>query len=137
MVSFSQDLCSIGITTLGPRKKILHALSELRSEQARNVEPKTNPPRIEPAEKKTGTNKLITEYFSGPISIRKKVDSNTNGQSSVPRSKANTSRTRMEKKDHLRNGKQKDVPSWCTIPGTPFRVVNFAFIIIISQLSYH
>lgn len=127
MISFLQDLCNIGITTLGPRKKILHALDKLRSEQASNVETNTNPPRSVPAETKPGTNKLITEYFSGPVHVRKRVEINTSGQSSVPRSKANASNRRVEKKDHLRNGKQKDVPSWCSIPGTPFRVVKFAF----------
>ncbi|KAL0393962.1 UNVERIFIED_CONTAM: DNA cross-link repair 1A protein [Sesamum latifolium] len=37
-----EDLCSIGITALGPRKKILHALRELRNNSTRAVEPKAD-----------------------------------------------------------------------------------------------
>ncbi|XP_042031827.1 DNA cross-link repair 1A protein-like [Salvia splendens] len=122
-----EDLCHIGITTLGPRKKILHALSKLRSDLTRTVEPKTNPSGSVPDETKLGMNKLITDFFSGPRPV-KRAETGTNGQSSVPRSKANTSNTRTEKKDHLRNGKQKDVPSWCGIPGTQFHVDGFKYL---------
>lgn len=128
---FWQDLCSIGITTLGPRKKILHALSELRSEMTRTVESKTNLSRSVSDETKLGTNKLITDFFSGPRLIKRNVDRGSNEQSSVQRRKENTNRRRMEKKDHFRNRKQKDVPLWCNIPGTPFRVVSFSFFITI------
>ncbi|XP_057799391.1 uncharacterized protein LOC131015148 [Salvia miltiorrhiza] len=123
-----EDLCKIGITTLGPRKKILYALSELRSDLNRTVEPKANPSRSVPDETKLGTNKLITDFFSGPLPVRKRGESGTNGQSSVPRSKANTSHRRTEKKDHMRNRKQKDVPPWCSIPGTQFRVDGFKYL---------
>ncbi|KAL1532424.1 DNA cross-link repair protein SNM1-like [Salvia divinorum] len=122
-----EDLCNIGITTLGPRKKILHALSELRSELTRAVEPKTNPSRSVPDETKLGMNKLITDFFSGPRPV-KRAETGTNGQSSVPRIKPNPSHRRTEKKDHVRNGKQKDVPSWCSIPGTQFRVDGFKYL---------
>ncbi|KAK6131967.1 hypothetical protein DH2020_034292 [Rehmannia glutinosa] len=59
-----EDLCDIGITTLGPRKKILCALKELRNDLSRNVEPKTDVSRGVTDETKLGTNKLITDYFS-------------------------------------------------------------------------
>ncbi|KAH6760693.1 sterile alpha motif domain-containing protein [Perilla frutescens var. frutescens] len=121
-----EDLCSIGITTLGPRKKILHALSELRNELTRTVEPETNVSRSVPDETKLGTNKLITDYFAGPQ--RKRGNSGTNVRTSVQRSKADTSHRSMEKKDHFRNGKQKDVPLWCSIPGTSFRVDGFKYL---------
>lgn len=101
----------------------------------RTVEPKSNPSRSVPDETKLGMNKLITDFFSGPRPV-KRAETGTNGQSSVPRSKANTSNRRTEKKDHIRNGKQKDVPSWCSIPGTQFRVVSFAFDIVILQFFY-
>lgn len=139
MIVFWQDLCSIGITTLGPRKKILHALSEFRSELTRTVESKTNLSSSVSDETKLGTNKLITDFFSGPRPIKKSVDRGTNEQSSIQRRKENTHHRSMEKKDHFRNRKQKDVPLWCSIPGTPFRVVSFSFIItiIISFSIYH
>lgn len=122
-----QDLCSIGITTLGPRKKILHALKELRSESIKVVETETDASKSAADEAKSGTNKLITDYFLGPPSERKPVNIATNGQSGARRSHANTTPKSIHKKDRIRNGKQKDVPLWCSIPGTQFRVVNIVF----------
>lgn len=136
LIVFWQDLCSIGITTLGPRKKILHALRELRSELTRTVEPNNDDSKSVAHETKLGTNKLITDYFSGPLSERKRGGIATNGQSNARRSQANITHRSIERKHHFRNGKQKDVPLWCCIPGTPFRVVNFAFNMINTAIFW-
>ncbi|PIN12524.1 putative hydrolase involved in interstrand cross-link repair [Handroanthus impetiginosus] len=124
-----EDLCSIGITTLGPRKKILHALRELKND-SRMVEPKTHVSKGVADETKLGTNKLITEYFSLNLSERKRSSTTPNGQKNGGRSqaKANTTRRSTERKDSGRSGKQKDVPLWCCIPGTPFRVDAFKYL---------
>lgn len=129
-----QDLCSIGITTLGPRKKILHALRELKNDNdlTRTVETKTDVSKVVADETRLGTNKLITDYFSGPLFGRKRGGINTNEQNNVRRSQAelrsqqNSTHKSIKRKDRIRNGKQKDVPSWCCVPGTPFRVVIIA-----------
>ncbi|KAL8537002.1 hypothetical protein ACS0TY_012257 [Phlomoides rotata] len=123
-----EDLCSIGITTLGPRKKILHALKELRSESIKVVETETENSKSAADEAKPGVNKLITDYFLGPPSERKRVDVANNGQSGARRSQANITNRSNKKKDRIRNGKQKDVPLWCSIPGTQFRVDAFKFL---------
>ncbi|KAK6158793.1 hypothetical protein DH2020_006107 [Rehmannia glutinosa] len=128
-ISNDEDLCDIGITTLGPRKKILCALKELRNDLSRNVEPKTDVSRGVTDETKLGTNKLITDYFSGPLSERKRGGITTNGQNNVTRrSRANSAKRSIERKDRLRNGKQKNAPSWCCVPGTPFRVDAFKYL---------
>ncbi|KAI3468334.1 hypothetical protein Pfo_024997, partial [Paulownia fortunei] len=123
-----EDLCSIGITMLGPRKKILHALRDLRNDLTRTVEPKIDVSKCVADETKLGTNKLITDYFSGPLSERKRGGITANGQNNIRRSQANSTHRSIERKDRFRNGKQKDVPSWCCIPGTPFRVDAFKYL---------
>ncbi|KAL2236927.1 UNVERIFIED_CONTAM: DNA cross-link repair 1A protein [Sesamum indicum] len=118
------DLCSIGITALGPRKKILHALRELRNNSTRALEPNTDVSKGIADESKLGTNKLITDYFSGPLSERKRGGDTTNVQNNVRRSQAISTHRSIQRDDRVRKGKQKDVPLWCCIPGTPFRVVT-------------
>lgn len=57
-----EDLCKIGITALGPRKKIVHAISQLRTEHS---EEGNIPDKVEHKENKIATNKLITDLFPG------------------------------------------------------------------------
>ncbi|KAL6533846.1 hypothetical protein OROHE_013679 [Orobanche hederae] len=123
-----EDLCSIGISTLGPRKKILHAIGELRNDLSRTIERKTDVPKGAAGENKAGINKLITDYFSDPLSERKRGGITTSGQNNVTRSRGNSTKKTIEKKDCLRNGKQKNAPSWCCVPGTPFRVDAFKYL---------
>ncbi|KAL0330846.1 UNVERIFIED_CONTAM: DNA cross-link repair 1A protein [Sesamum angustifolium] len=123
-----EDLCGIGITALGPRKKILHALRELRNNSTRAVEPKADLSKGIADESKLGTNKLITDYFSGPLSERKRGGDTTNIQNNVRRSQAISTHRSIQRNDRVRKGKQKDVPLWCCIPGTPFRVDAFKYL---------
>ncbi|KAL0312096.1 UNVERIFIED_CONTAM: DNA cross-link repair 1A protein [Sesamum radiatum] len=123
-----EDLCGIGITALGPRKKILHALRELRNNSTRAVEPKADVSKGIADESKLGTNKLITDYFSGPLSERKRGGDTTNVKNNVRRSRAISTHRSIQRNDHVRKGKQKDVPLWCCIPGTPFRVDAFKYL---------
>ncbi|KAI3814782.1 hypothetical protein L1987_14426 [Smallanthus sonchifolius] len=52
----------VGITALGPRKKIVHAISELRTQCHEEV---NVPEKLAQKETKTVTNKLITDFFPG------------------------------------------------------------------------
>ncbi|KAK1288978.1 DNA cross-link repair protein SNM1 [Acorus calamus] len=103
-----EDLLTLGIVALGPRKKIVHALNDIRKANCNthDVEmdvsqgpassnsvcsPRNVPPRVE------GTNQ---------VSAQKKA---------ITRNKANS-------------GKLKDIPPWCCVPGTPFRVDAFRYL---------
>ncbi|KAL4650622.1 hypothetical protein ACB092_01G100800 [Castanea dentata] len=140
-----EDLFSIGITALGPRKKIAHALNELRkgsahfSESHIDIHASSEPQRhsthgiemhndasegIVDETNKVAANKLITDYFPGSASDRKKVTT-SGGQSRVETRSSNSGRKRAVSKNNVANRKFKDVPSWCCIPGTPFRVDAF------------
>lgn len=139
---FLQDLFSIGVTALGPRKKIVHALSELRKGGSCAAEPHMDHPRHEKGSAKSSkrkmqtelskvaddettkpaANKLITDYFPGYVSDRKKVCTPTRGQDRSDKGQSSSGR-RPVQKNNVKNGKLKDIPSWCCIPGTPFRVV--------------
>ncbi|KAK7829700.1 dna cross-link repair protein snm1 [Quercus suber] len=139
------DALHMGITALGPRKKIAHALSELRKESARLSETHTDIHASSEPQRhsthgvemhndasegavdetnKVATNKLITDYFPGSASDRKKVTT-SGGQSRVETRSSNSGRKRAMSKNNVANGKFKDVPSWCCIPGTSFRVDAF------------
>lgn len=144
ILSDSKDLFNIGITALGPRKKIVHALSLLRKGSVQAIEGHTA--SLTSSERGRGTNgvemssdiservtdntskvaatKLITDYFPGFSPDRKKV-CNTPGQQSaaVQRSSGSTSGSgckHVTGKKQVTRGKLKDPPSWCCIPGTPF-----------------
>lgn len=122
---FLQDLCSIGITALGPRKKIVHSLRELRGDVMMAGEVKTDVSKNVGDETKMGTNKLITDYFRGHFSERNRGSTASRGQNEPRRSRPDSAQGNILGKCRVRNGKQKDIPLWCCIPGTPFRVVNF------------
>ncbi|TYJ29747.1 hypothetical protein E1A91_A06G088000v1 [Gossypium mustelinum] len=142
-----EDLFSIGVTALGPRKKIVHALSELRKEGLRAAEPHMDHPRHEKGSAKSNkrkmqtelsnvaddettkpaANKLITDYFPGYVSDRKKVCTPTRGQDRSDKGQSSSGR-RPVQKNNVKNGKLKDIPSWCCIPGTPFRVDAFKYL---------
>lgn len=139
---FFQDLFSIGVTAFGPRKKILHALSELRKGGSYAVE--TNAGQIShengPGQSNRGktqieisnvtddetskqaANKLITDFFPGLVSDRKKVCTPPKGHN-ISGKGPSVSGRRCVQKNRIKNGKLEDIPTWCCIPGTPFRVV--------------
>ncbi|GAV80704.1 SAM_1 domain-containing protein/DRMBL domain-containing protein/Lactamase_B_2 domain-containing protein [Cephalotus follicularis] len=144
-----EDLFSIGVTALGPRKKIAHALSELRKGHTHSVDTHMDThvgcelgsgsshgaeiPTEGSISKAEGggklvANKLITDYFPGPVSDRKKICSTSGGQHMLSKNRSGSGKKRIPVKNYAKNGKLKDIPLWCRIPGTPFRVDAFKYL---------
>lgn len=73
---------------------------------------------------KVAANKLITDYFPGYSSDRKKVCDTGRQQRAIVQGSSSSGRKRVTGKKHITKGKLKDPPSWCCISGTSFRVVN-------------
>ncbi|XP_010541701.1 PREDICTED: uncharacterized protein LOC104815085 [Tarenaya hassleriana] len=138
-----EDLLSIGIAALGPRKKILNALRELRKSNASSVEAQAQPfsmnnhaIEVQPDDgsstreaiqtKTVAANKLITEFFPGLAIEGKKV--RRTPKEPLSEKGPSNSRGRRADKRHVSNGKSKIVPQWCCIPGTPFRVDAFKYL---------
>ncbi|KAF8393654.1 hypothetical protein HHK36_021900 [Tetracentron sinense] len=124
-----EDLFSIGVTTLGPRKKIVHALNELRKGRtyAEGIHTDASKVTSDDTSKLAG-NKLITEYFPGSVADSNRGGTPSRGHRGVERSNTISSRKRAVVKNHVKNGKLRDIPSWCCIPGTPFRVDAFRYL---------
>ncbi|KAL4350665.1 hypothetical protein HN51_032390 [Arachis hypogaea] len=141
-----EDLLSIGITALGPRKKIVHALYELRKGTGRSdekhedaiAEPRRSGNQKvklqrEKSEKKVYgttkpvTNKLITEYFPGSAGNGKKAPA-ASGEQLETKNSTLDSGHKSKAKNTSTNRKLRDVPQWCSIPGTPFRVDAFKYL---------
>ncbi|KAI5403918.1 hypothetical protein KIW84_051171 [Lathyrus oleraceus] len=141
-----EDLLNMGISALGPRKKIVHALSKLRrgiaSSNDNNENSGVEPRRIrnqnvklqhDKSERKVdGTvkpvaNKLITEYFPGFATNEKKVSAPPVEQHEVKNSGSVSGRKRKANNTST-STKSRDVPKWCAIQGTPFRVDAFKYL---------
>ncbi|KAJ9538423.1 hypothetical protein OSB04_031156 [Centaurea solstitialis] len=116
------DLCKIGITALGPRKKIVHALAELKTEGSVEV---NIPEKVAHKETKIVTNKRITDFFPG---FTGKVKKNCTTVAQVGKTNSNDGNKRGEVKKNFSNKKLRDIPSWCLITGTPFRVDAFKYL---------
>ncbi|XP_054819313.1 uncharacterized protein LOC129318516 [Prosopis cineraria] len=141
-----EDLLSMGITALGPRKKIVHALCELRkgidSSNEKQDEGLVEPRRIKTQRvklhndqserkvdeiSKAAANKLITDYFPGSVTNRKKVTAIPGEQHGIKGNSSDSGR-KLKAKRPSTNRKSFDIPSWCCIPGTPFRVDAFKYL---------
>ncbi|VVA11687.1 PREDICTED: DNA [Prunus dulcis] len=136
-----EDLFSIGIAALGPRKKIVHALTQLREgttspgieaqprkRSASGVET-VNDASEEPVDNsKTAANKLITDYFPGFTTARKQVCTTSGEQQRVEKRGSGSGHKGGAAKNHVTTRKLRDIPSWCCIPGTPFRVDAFKYL---------
>lgn len=138
-----KDLLSIGITALGPRKKIVHALSQLRKGSGQAIEADTTcHAPDEPGKSTNGVdsaskvaaNKLITDYFPGFSTDRKRVCNSSKEQRAVVKRSLGSGRKPLPGKKNFTKGKLKDPPSWCCVPGTPFRVVNDFSVLFMSLL---
>ncbi|MFS7991806.1 putative sterile alpha motif domain, DNA repair metallo-beta-lactamase [Helianthus anomalus] len=119
-----EDLCKIGVTALGPRKKIVHAITELRTESHEEV---NIPEKSAQKESKTVSNKLITDFFPGFAGNVKK-SCTTGAQAQVGKTNSNNGNKRGGTKMNFSNKKFRDTPSWCSITGTPFRVDAFKYL---------
>ncbi|XP_076887323.1 uncharacterized protein LOC143537431 [Bidens hawaiensis] len=120
-----EDLFKMGITALGPRKKIVHAISELTAkyhEEVNNI-----PAKLPQNETKTVTNKLITDFFPG-FAGKVRKSSPMEAQAQVGKTNSNNGNKRIANKTNFSNKKFRDTPSWCSITGTPFRVDAFKYL---------
>lgn len=119
----------------------MHALSQLRNGSAKAIEAHTKAQVSEPGRtvveihsdvlegtaddtSKSAPNKLITDYFRGSASERKKVCTTSRDPHAVTKKLSSSGRKQAVVKNHVTYGKHRDPPLWCCIPGTPFRVVN-------------
>lgn len=122
-----QDLLNIGIDALGPRKKIIHALNELRQNKllVQYMDKNTSAASNEKIKLQVPGNKLITEYFHGSS-----VDGQRVHKTSKPLSeKASKAPIPKRASTATRRAKFRDTPQWCCIAGTPFRVVSYACLL--------
>ncbi|XXG40719.1 hypothetical protein AAC387_Pa01g1367 [Persea americana] len=128
-----EDLISIGVTALGPRKKIAHALNELKGNMHEHERPTDRCKDTMDGSKKLPVpgNKLITEFFQGSSIVDKSRDryhGSTTANRRVERSNTNSNRKRTAARNRVVDGRLRDIPPWCCIPGTPFRVDAFRFL---------
>jgi DNA cross-link repair 1A protein len=115
----------MGITSLGPRKKIIHALGELRKKNDHRNDTEADV-LISENTKRTKVpmngNKLITEFFRCSSSDQKQSGRKVQRPSNVSNQKTSSAKGATNR-SRTRKAKVKDTPIWCCIPGTPFRVV--------------
>ncbi|PIA27600.1 hypothetical protein AQUCO_07600046v1 [Aquilegia coerulea] len=125
-----EDLFSIGLTALGPRKKIIHALSELRKANTHADHENAGASKVTTNEaRRLSGNKLITEFFPGSSNVdRNRGCVRPLEEHELEKRKNGSAYKRHTSRNCVRNGKVKDIPPWCCIPGTPFRVDAFRFL---------
>ncbi|CAN0918343.1 DNA cross-link repair 1A protein [Linum grandiflorum] len=157
-----EDLVNIGVSALGPRKKIMYALAQLRKtcdggnehqDTTSGVGVLNNDAEIKVATSKVNrmgtnnpstnklitdyflgsetnkqnSNKLITDYFPGSATSAKKHHTSSTKQQGPGKGQPDFVRKASGKKNITR-GRTRDIPCWCSIPGTLFRVDAFKYL---------
>lgn len=130
----------------------MHALSEIRKGCSRAVEKNVNSHAAsEESSSNCGSerhnkastttvnenrepaaNKLITDFFPASTVDGKKLSSS--GRSDGTNKSYSGSGRKLVGKNHAKNGKLKDIPTWCCVPGTPFRVVKITFHLLTNVI---
>ncbi|ONM22158.1 sterile alpha motif (SAM) domain-containing protein [Zea mays] len=124
-----EDLLGIGISSLGPRKKIIHALGELlkKHDDPSEMEAVLNSGNTKKTKLPMNGNKLITEYFQcSSFDQRQRRVCKANKPSNLNEKKISSAKVPTRRT--AGKGKIKDTPLWCCIPGTPFRVDAFRYL---------
>ncbi|CAN6451426.1 unnamed protein product [Victoria cruziana] len=126
-----EDLLGLGITALGPRRKMVNALNELRRKCIPEVDARKEETYcVEEKLVRVPGNKLITEFFRASSNVQRKQQvpgrvSCKQKTQRATRSSGTKGRSNVKK---LGYSKLKDTPPWCCIPGTPFRVDAFQYL---------
>ncbi|WCJ29275.1 DNA cross-link repair protein SNM1 [Euphorbia peplus] len=142
-----EDILSIGITALGPRKKIVHALAELRkgcnlaaetcpkadgsvkvgsrSIDRREMQVVVSEVTSDETNKLTAS-KLITDFFQGSVAVKKKICTPSSEKQRPAKGRQGSAHKIVAKNNPGR--KLRDIPLWCIVPGTPFRVDAFKYL---------
>lgn len=131
----------MGITALGPRKKIINAIDQLRNGRTPDVIRLTTSTKVRAEENKklhAPGNKLITEFFQVPVSDRTKSSRPLALHHGLEGSISESRRRKVPPRAQIHGGKFQDIPPWCVITGTPFRVVLFypSFFIYFSSFAF-
>ncbi|CAH9145921.1 unnamed protein product [Cuscuta epithymum] len=123
-----EDLFKIGVSALGPRKKIVHALSELRKENIKEgVHIDAKKAVVVDDTNNVKPSKLITDYFPSSV-VRMQNDHAASTWKKLGSDLIDSSHRTVKKIDPSRKAKYKDTPIWCSIPGTSFRVDAFKYL---------
>ncbi|GAB2250737.1 hypothetical protein Droror1_Dr00016987 [Drosera rotundifolia] len=119
-----EDLVGMGITALGPRKKILHALAEFRKgdDHSSHMKPEECKPEVG-GTRKLPSNRLITDFFAGSVS-EKRSCKKSKDHSKLPKDEYNTVQNSAKRK-FVPGRRAKEIPPWRFIEGTSFRVDAF------------
>ncbi|KAF6151657.1 hypothetical protein GIB67_043064 [Kingdonia uniflora] len=122
---FQKDLFSIGVDALGPRKKIVYALNELGKSNMNEDTRIRDVPQVSCAgTKNLAANKLLTKYFPGSSIVnRNKGFVPSRVQPGTEMNKLGSGCRKGPIRNYVKNGKVRDVPMWCYIPGTSFQIV--------------
>eukprot|EP01018_Ginkgo_biloba_P027587 Gb_40486 [translate_table: standard] len=126
-----EDLSVMGITALGPRKKIVHALQDLRKGNTCLTGVNNNTVKaIANADDKSqlseSGNKLITEFFQGRSAVaRRQISCHIETQQGEGRASMLSGQKRARKRSRPSAATLTGIPEWLCIPGTPFRVDAF------------
>ncbi|KAK8941701.1 DNA cross-link repair protein SNM1 [Platanthera guangdongensis] len=126
-----EELISIGVVALGPRKKIVHALNEFRQRNCLAPNGESDTSNVAESERKNVTfrgNKLITEYFHGPVSHKVRGNIPVKLLHNVEKASKDPLQKRVGSRKIVYRGRGRDIPPWCCISGTPFRVDAFQYL---------